>query len=145
MRHRLSALSMTIVALCGLSAGTARADEALSETLHQLAKDHAAAYDREDVDATLALVHSRSPEYDATRTLLQEQFRVQDLETEVVSFHYIGHDNEFAYARVKLRTHDTTAAFADNTVDTVTLFHREDGRWKYWSDYIVGVEVADDD
>jgi len=141
----LSVLSVTILTLWGLAASTASADEVLAATLHQLTKDHAAAYDREDADATLRLVHTRSPEYEATRTVLESQFRAHDLKTEVVSFQYIGHDDEFAYARVKLRTHDSTADFADNTVDSVTLYHREDGTWKVWSDFILGIDVNEDD
>ena len=141
----LSRLSVTIGIMGGLAASTASADEMLAATLHQLTKDHAAAYDREDVEATLRLVHTRSPEYEATRSVLEAQFSAQDLETEVVSFQYIGHDDEFAYARVRLKTSDTTADFADNTVDSVTLYHREDGTWKVWSDFILGIDVIEDD
>ena len=33
-------------------------------------------------------------------------------------------------------------AFEANVIDTITLFHQEDGVWKYWSDFILGVEMV---
>ena len=66
-----------------------------------------------------------------------------DARTELVGFHYIGHDDEFAVARVKLQTVDQSGEpFSANVIDTITIFHQEDGVWKYWSDHILGVELV---
>jgi hypothetical protein len=47
-------------------------------------------------------------------------------------------------ARVKLKTVATDdAAFQNNIVDSIMLFHQEDGVWKAWSDHILGVELID--
>ena len=88
------------------------------------------------------LIHSKSPEYDATQGALSGLFEALDTRTELVGFQYIGHDDEFAVARVKLKTVDQSGeAFAANVIDTITVFHQENGVWKYWSDHILGVEL----
>jgi hypothetical protein len=46
-----------------------------------------------------------------------------------VSFQYLGHDDEFACARIKTKvTSPGTEGFEDNLSDTVTMFHQEGGR-----------------
>jgi hypothetical protein len=58
---------------------------------------------------------------------------------EQVSFQYVGHDDEFAVARVKVKvTAPGTVGFQDNVVDTLTIFHQEGGRWKLWDVYVLG-------
>ena len=46
-------------------------------------------------------MHTKSPEYDRTQKALPEQFRAMDLDVKLVDFKYMGHDDEFAVARVK--------------------------------------------
>ena len=59
------------------------------------------------------------------------------------SFQYIGHD-EFAVARVKVKvTAPSTAGFTDNIVDSITVFHQENGRWKIWDDYALGIQTLE--
>jgi len=83
--------------------------------------------------------HTKSPTYDAARDLLTGYFKDQNIKAEQVSFQYIGHDDEFALARVKVKvTSPGTEGFQDNVVDTVTLFHQEGGGWKIWDAYLVG-------
>jgi hypothetical protein len=68
---------------------------------------------------------------------------VLDAQTELVGFQYIGHDDEFAVARVKLKTVEQSGEpFSANVLDTITVFHQEDGVWKYWSDHLLGVELV---
>ena len=58
------------------------------------------------------------------------------------SFRYIGHDDEFAVARVMLKTVGRSGPpLAANVLDTMTVFHQEDGEWKYWSNHILGVDL----
>jgi hypothetical protein len=75
--------------------------------------------------------------------MLTDAFKDQDLKAEQVSFQYIGHDDEFAYARVKVKvTSPGTEGFLDNEMDTVTIFHQENGAWKVWDAYLVGGELV---
>lgn len=101
-----------------------------------------AAYNAKDTSKTLASVHTKSPAYDAMRDALPNQFGTLDTRTELKSFQYIGHDDEFAVARVKLKTVGRSGQpLAANVMDTITVFHQEDGEWKYWSNHILGVDL----
>jgi ketosteroid isomerase-like protein len=118
-------------------------DHDLTETFRQLVEDNLAAFNREDVSATMKYMHTKSPEYGSTQEVLPDQFEALDARTQLVDLHYMGHDDEFAVARVKLKTVDESGApFAANVLDTIAVFHLEDGVWKYWSDHILGVEFA---
>jgi len=122
----------------------AAAEDSLGARLEQVVKDQLAAYDRRDVAATLAYVHTKSPDYDQTREAITSQFAQQKVSARLESFQYIGHDDEFAVARVKVKvTAPSTADFTDNIVDSITLFHQEDGTWKIWDDYALGIQTLE--
>jgi hypothetical protein len=119
------------------------ADAELSAALRPVVEGHLAAYNREDVAATIGFVDSRSPDYESTKVALAAQFEHLDLATELVDFALIGHDDEFAIARVKIKTAGKPGSgFADNTVDAILLFHQENAEWKLWSESVLGVEIA---
>lgn len=133
-------------ALLGVTpAPTVRAaDEALADALEQLSKDQIAAFNREDVAATMAYAHTKSPAYASTQAELGSQFSSLDARAEQVSFQYVGHDDEFAVARVKVKvTAPGAQGFGANIVDTMTFFHQEGGRWKLWDAYVLGSEFVE--
>ena len=132
-------LATALLALAWVPA--TRADDALGSSLEQVSKDQIAAFNRKDVAATMAYADTKSPTYDAARETLTEYFKGQDLKAEQVSFQYVGHDDEFAYARVKVKVTSPADGFQNNVVDTVTLFHQEGGSWKVWDAYLVGGQL----
>ena len=114
-------------------------DAALASALEKVSKDQIAAFNREDAAGTLALAYTKSPTYDAAKAELAALFTATDAKAEQVGFQYIGHDDEFAVARVKVKvTAPGTVGFQDNVVDTLTIFHQEGGRWKPWDVYVLG-------
>ncbi len=118
-------------------------DEGLSAVLRQVVEQNLAAYNREDIAGAMNFIHTKSPEYGSTQGALPGQFEVLDARAELVGFHYIGHDDEFAVARVKLKTIEQSGEpFSANVIDTITVFHQEDGVWKYWSDHVLGVDLV---
>ena len=120
------------------------AAEPLAMSLEQVVKDQLAAYNRKDVAATLAYVHTKSPDYEQTKGEIAGQFKEQNVSAQLISFYYVGHDDEFAVARVKVKvTAPPTADFTDNVVDTITLFHQENGTWKIWGDHLLGVQTLE--
>jgi hypothetical protein len=122
----------------------ARADEALASALEKVSKEQIAAFNREDVAATMGYAHTKSPSYDESRTELTAQFSESDPRAEQVAFQYIGHDDEFAVARVKVKVNATAEeGFLDNVVDTITTFHQEDGKWKIWDAYLLGGQLVE--
>jgi len=142
MRLRASIVSLLLGTAFFCTPHLAHADEELAKSLHGVMKSGLAAYDREDVDGTMRHVHTKSPEYDKTKVTMEEQFAARDVTIQLVDFRYIGHDDEFAVARVHIKTvgrNDPT--FTDNMIDTITLFKMENGQWKWWSDHIIGVHI----
>jgi len=142
MKTTACAAFLTIAMLLG--AGVAAADchdPALAATLRKLVEQSYAAHGRRNVDEAMGYVDSKSPGYDKTRKALPSQFELGTT-SELVDFHYIGHDDEFAVARVKFKTTGKPGtSFVANTVDTMTVFHQENGQWKFWDQLILGVET----
>jgi hypothetical protein len=144
MKARIRTFCVVFVAWLGFGAAAAQADDAaLAATLRKVVEEHAAAYDREDVAAAMGSIASQSPDYQSTQAALAEQFAGPDVEAKVVEFTYIGHDDEFAVARVKTKTVGTPKSqeFVDNTTDAIVLFHQDGGAWKLWSQHVLGVDL----
>jgi len=111
----------------------------LEGALRQVVENNLAAYNSEDASRTLASVHTKSPAYAAMQDAVPKQFGAMDTRAELERFTYIGHDDEFALARVQYRSVGGTAdPFMSNILDTITIFHQENGTWKYWDNYVLG-------
>lgn len=131
---------LTVGALC-LFAAPARAQ--LAAGIREALYANIGAFNNKDIDAAMRTVDSRSPDYAPTKQALEDQFKDPDLRAEVVSFELMGHDNEFAVARTKVKTTGKPGGdFMTNTVDSVMLFHQENGAWKLWSEDIVAVDLT---
>jgi hypothetical protein len=136
---------VTALVMISVFSGTAGAsgDDGLAGVLREVVEQNLAAYNREDPAGAMTFIHTKSPEYGTTQGALPAQFEALDTQTELVGFQYIGHDDEFAVARVKLKTVEQSGEpFSANVLDTITVFHQEDGVWKYWSDHLLGVELV---
>lgn len=119
------------------------AQDDLATELRQVIENNIRAYNGKMFEDTIATIHTKSPDYATMQELLPDQFSGLDTQTELVGFNYIGHDDEFAVARVRLKTISLTdAAFTPNILDTIAVFYPEDGTWKYWSNQILGVELV---
>src|SRR5262245_27489243 len=130
-------------ALLGLAfAAAVQAADPLAGALEQVSKDQIAAFNKEDVAATMGYAHPKSPTFDEAKASLTSEFADIDAKAELVSFQYIGHDDEFAVARVKVKVRSSAEGFDDNVVDTITIFHQEGGKWKVWDAYLVGGQLV---
>lgn len=88
----------------------------------------------EDVAATLGDIHSQSPAYLPTQQMLKQLFPAYDLQYELISYKFIGEDDEFAYAKVKQRTKKISGpAFQNNEIEVLMVFKQEHGIWKLWT------------
>lgn len=137
MTNRLLAAGVTLIALA-TGSPAALADDALAKALEKVTKEQLAAFNEEDVSATLGYAYSKSPTYDEASEALTSLFAEADAKAELVSFQYIGHDDEFALARVKVKVTSEDEGFLDNVVDTFAIFHQEAGAWKLWDTYLLG-------
>jgi hypothetical protein len=117
--------------------------DGLAGTLRQVVEQNLAAYNSENTSRTLASVDTNSPAYATMKDDLPKLFRSVHAHSELAGFTYIGHDDEFAVARVQYRTvGDKGAPFRNNIVDTMTFFHQQNGAWKYWDNYVLGVRLV---
>lgn len=100
------------------------------------------AFNKENVDGAMATVDSRSPAWKSTKLELEQLFKGYDLKAELVKFVLMGHDDEFAIARVKTKTTgQPDSGFTNNITDAIVMFHQEGGTWKIWSEEILAVEI----
>jgi hypothetical protein len=131
-----------LAALLGLAAVAAgAADDELAATLRGVVEENLRAYDAEDARGVQRTMHTRSPEYSPTVTAVTRQLDDDDLTVRLVDFKYMGHDDEFAVARVKIKVEGPPGSvYVNNTTDNIVLFHQEGGTWKLWTDEILGVE-----
>jgi hypothetical protein len=134
-------MAVGLAALLGFAVAAGAADEKLAATLRGVMEQNLRAYDAEDAAGVQRTMHTRSPEYDPTGAALPEQFRDEDLAVKLVGFRYMGHDDEFAVARVKINVEGPPGSmFLNNTSDSIVLFKQEGGVWKLWSDDVLGVD-----
>ena len=126
------------------SAAAEQADDSLADALRAPIAGQIAAYDKKDVAAAMSFVDTRSPDYDSTKAGITEQFEGPPVDVQLAGFTYIGHDDEFAVARVKIKsTGKPDSGFVDNTVDSIMIFHYQDGAWKIWTEKVLGVDAPE--
>jgi hypothetical protein len=132
-----------VLVLLSLGAPAARAaEDALAGSLRQVVVENLAAFNRKDVDAAMSFVDTRSPDYGATKDELVQDFKGYDLTADLVGFTLIGHDDEFAVARVKTKTSGKpNSGFVNNTVDAIAIFHQQNGAWKLWSQEVIDAKT----
>lgn len=134
-------MAVQVAALLGRAAAAGATDDKLAATLRGVVQDNLRAYDAEDADGAMRSVHTRSPQYEPTRAALPEQFQDLDVTAKLTDFRYMGHDDEFAVARVKIQVEGPSGSvFVNNTTDDIVLFHQEGGIWKLWTNEVLGVD-----
>ena len=139
----VAALTLALVSSATAVTFAAEGDAALADALRATVAGSIAAYDKKEVDASMSFVDTASPDYESTKAALAEQFKDVDAKAELVDFDYVGHDDEFAVARVKIKTTAKPgSAFVDNTVDSMMIFHYKSGAWKIWTEKVLGVETS---
>ena len=110
------------------SGPTSDKDADLAATLRKVVEESYAAYNRKNLDDSMGFIHSKAPGYEKTKKALPRQFEL-GANTKLLDLRYVGHDDEFAVARVKFKTTGKAGtSFVDNVVDTMTDFHRENGQ-----------------
>jgi len=139
MKTRIFALA---AALLVATAAAAEPDAALAAALEKVSKDQIAAFNKEDVNATMAFAYTKSPAFDTAKAELPTLFAHTDAKAEQIDFKYIGHDDEFAVARVKVKVTADDPDFQDNIVETLMLFHYQDGAWKVFDSYVLAADLT---
>lgn len=82
----------------------------------------------------MATVHSQSPIFVSQENALNQINQSYDLAYEILEFHYVVEDEDFAYARFKLKTTKVAGpAFRNNEINLLAVFKQEEGVWKFWN------------
>ncbi len=141
MNTRAWTTGVATVALLCCAAPSAPAQ--LAPALQYVMENNLASFNRKDLGGTMSTIHTKSPDYESTKAALETQFQDLDVSAQLVDFDYIGHDDEFAVARAKVKTTGKPGTgFTDNTVDAMVLFHQENGAWKLWDEDVLGIQTA---
>ena len=139
MKTRMIAFAAVLLVA---TAAAAEHDKELAAALEKVSKDQIAAFNKEDVNATLAFAYTKSPAFDTAKAELPTLFANTDAKAELVEYKFIGHDDEFAVARVKVKVTADDPSFQDNIVETLMLFHYENGAWKVFDSYVLAADLT---
>lgn len=99
-----------------------------------------------DIAQAMDSVHAESPFYEQMHVMLEEINKIYDLTTELISFEYLGSNEEYAIAIVKQKTSkDDGPKFKDNVVKMMSVFKKQEGVWKVWQSLTLDIEYLEDE
>ena len=133
--------NMVIISLVLLFSVTVHAaEDDIQNAIKSVVIRNVQAVQAENLNAVMKTIHTQSPGYLTTKQQLAPLFDNYDLKYEILSFTYIGRDDQYAVARVKQSTREISGpAFRNNILDMVQVFRQEKGQWKFWNQAILEV------
>ncbi|MBD1574026.1 hypothetical protein HC725_12190 [Vibrio sp. S17_S38] len=139
----MKAIYLCCVVLFGLI--TTPVSAATTESLvRQVIDENLDASQREDSDAYMATMHSQSLAWIPTKKAIQGIFGNYKLNYYLEQFHYIAQENEYAYARVWIRTTKVSGpSFNNNKLEALIVFKKEGEKWKVWSQANMQIQYID--
>lgn len=129
----------TFLLLFGLLVNVSLADsQTTASNIQALLKENLEATGAEDLKRMMNTIHSKSPAYQQTQQQVKHLFETYDVKYTLLSFTFIGSDNDYAVARIKQRTtKEKGPQFQDNELDLIQVFRKENGKWKFWTQSIL--------
>ncbi|MGV3001597.1 hypothetical protein [Vibrio sp.] len=105
-----------------------------SQEVYQVLQDNLTATKNEKIADYMNTMHSQSLSYPQTQQVLLPIFDNYELDYQLQDFQFVGEDNEYAYAKLWLETTKVSGAvFANNRMQILVVFKKENGQWKIWS------------
>ncbi|MFH2139150.1 MAG: hypothetical protein ABII88_11700 [Candidatus Omnitrophota bacterium] len=118
-------------------------EKKISDILRGVVESNFVALENEDIDGAMRTIHTQAPGYLQTMELSKQLFPYYDLRYTLLSFNYIGKDDEYALARGKQRTTKVQGpAFQNNIVDFIYVFKQEGDVWKFWSQAVLDTQFV---
>lgn len=106
----------------------------ITKALEQVIHENAKQMKTENIEGTMATIHSQSTLYASSKNLIARLFASYKLDYEITNIKFIAHVDELAYVRVKQITKKVSGpAFKNNELDMLQIFKQEDVKWKIWS------------
>ena len=125
---------MCTICLFAVLSITAQAFADTDAQLKELVTAHLALSTVEDIEGIMNTMHSQSPTYASQKDKLEEIAKVYNFDFDLLSFSFIGEDQDYAYARFKFLLKEVSGfQFKDNERDTLGIFKKEGEQWKFWS------------
>ena len=119
---------------------SSRGNTEITTELKAVMIENLVATEAEDLEAVMNTMHTQSPNYSPAKELLISLTETYDVEIELLSFSYIGLDDEYALARAKQSTTKVSGPeFRDNVIDTIQILRKENGKWKFWAAAILEI------
>jgi len=116
---------------CVLAACTAK-PKPEQEAVFAAIRENLSAMEREDINAVMATVHPQTPDYEASRAVIEEIFKKYDLKFELIDLKLAGiRDGEakVAYTQKTTRVGGDTD-LPDNIVEGVHTLKKDGDKWK---------------
>ena len=133
MSHKIYWLITTALAITCVTSGHAESSPT-ADAIKSLVERSNRALQEENLDASINTIHSQSPSLAGVKTDLPTIFENYDLNTELVSFSFIGQDEDYAVARTKTRYIKISGPFWQNVEsDSISVYRKENDEWKYWN------------
>ncbi|GLT14453.1 hypothetical protein [Vibrio algivorus] len=105
-----------------------------SQEVYQVLQDNIIAAKNEKITDYMNTVHSQSLLYLQTQQAMSPIFDNYELDYQLQDVQFVGEDNEYAYAKAWLETTKISGAvFANNRMQILVVFKKENGQWKIWS------------
>lgn len=139
----MKAIYLCCVVLLGLITTPASATTT-EDLIRQVIDRNLDASQREDSKAYMATMHSQSLAWVPTKKAIQDIFGNYKLNYSLDQFHYITQENEYAYARVWMRTTKVSGpTFHNNKLEALIVFKQEGETWKIWSQANMQIQYLD--
>lgn len=105
-----------------------------SQEVYQVLQDNLTAAKNEKITDYMNTVHSQSLLYLQTQQAMPPIFDNYELDYQVQDVRFVGEDDEYAYAKAWLETTKVSGAvFANNRMQILVVFKKENDQWKIWS------------
>jgi hypothetical protein len=135
-------------AIVFLGPTVAFAEDSIGQDLRELVLQGLQATQNEDAGAVLQTIHSQSPAYNKITEQLPRIFADYDIKYDLLSYVYLGSDNEYAVARItqtaeKVNQKPEAPRFQNNKADIIQVFRKENEIWKFWNQVILEFELSE--
>ncbi len=111
------------------------ANAKVAQEIQELLQRNLAAYDAEDIKATLATLHPQSEFFRVAEAQHIQQFKDSDIKPKLTGFRFLATDPDFAYARVsrEYRREPTDTKSTEFDQQTLEVFRKDGDQWKSWA------------
>ena len=135
-----------IIALTIACGATGNAEtNVTADAIKKLVELNIRVFQAEDLDAVLGTMHSQSPDILGMKQNIPTIFDAYDINTQLTSFAFIGQNDDYAVARIKMKSIKISGpAFHNAETDSICIFRLENSEWKNWTQVILDIHYLNE-